>query len=342
MAKEGFIKDFEIKLKRKDETPIDVLITGTVRRGEEGDILGYEGIIKDISERKRIEENLFQRTEELQTLFDLSRRINQSLDLDEVLFLALDRVTELTGFEMAGVYLLHEDGETLEFKYHKGYSAAFVENVKVLKFGEGIAGRAVKLRQPITISIDEYPSSERLPYLRDEGIQSLVSIPLLAKGKPIGAVNLSSRTLRILTQREINLLESIGNQIGLALENVQLFSNVAKAKSEWEATFDAVTDLVTIRYKDYRVIRANQATFKRYGLNPAEMIGKKCFEVLHHSDRPCEGCYVSETLKTKRSVSGERDSKYLNGIFQYYTFPIYDSEGEVIAVVDLAREITEE
>ena len=84
------------------------------------------------------------------------------------------------------------------------------------------------------------------------------------------------------------------------------------------------------------------AAFKRYGLKPEEMIGKKCFETLHQSDQPCEGCYVSETLKTKRPVSGERDSKYLNGIFQYHTFPIYDEEGEVVAVVDLAREITEE
>jgi PAS domain S-box-containing protein len=342
MAQEGFVKDFEVKLKKKDGTPMDVLITGSLRRDAAGGILGYEGMIKDISERKRIEENLFQRTEELQTLFDLSKLINQSLELDEVVSLALERVVELTGFEMAGVYLLQRDGETLEFKYHKGYSSAFVENVKVLKLGEGIAGEAVQSKQPILCSIDEYLFPEKLPFLRDEGIQSLVSIPLLAKGEPIGVINLSSRTPRVLTRRDVNLLESIGNQIGLALENAQLFSNVAKAKSEWEATFDAVTDLITIRYKDYRMIRANQAAFERYGLKPAQMIGKKCFEVLHQNDQPCEGCYVTKTLLTKKPATGERDSKYLNGVFRYYTFPIYDEQGEVVAVVDLAREITEE
>ena len=105
-----------------------------------------------------------------------------------------------------------------------------------------------------------------------------MGIPLLAKEKAIGAITLSSRSLRTLNQREINLLESIGNQIGLALENAKLFSNVEKAKSEWETTFDAVTDLITIRDKDYRIIRANKAAFKRYGLKPEQMIGKKCFE----------------------------------------------------------------
>jgi PAS domain S-box-containing protein len=342
MIQEGFVKDFEVKLKREDGTPIDTLITASVRKDKEGQIIGYEGIIKDISTRKRMEEGLVQRTKELEALYDLSVLINQTLDLDRVLLDALDRASNLTGFEMGGIYLFREINQTLELKYSKGHSDAFVENVKILKPGEGISGKAFKLKQPILPSLEEYASLSTLPYLKEEGIKTLVGVPLLAKGKAVGAIALSSRSAHQLDQREINLLESIGNQIGLALENAQLFSNVAKAKSEWETTFDAVTDLITIRYKDYRIIRANKAAFKRYGLKPDQVIGKKCFEAFHQSDQPCDGCYVSETLKTKRSVSGERDSKYLNGVFRYNTFPIYDLEREVVAVVDLAREITEE
>jgi len=342
IAHQGFARDFETKLTRRDGILIDVLITASVRKDGEGHIIGYEGIIKNISHRKRTEEELLQRTKELQALYDLSVLINQTLDLDEVLPMALDRASSLTGFEMGGIYLFNEGERTLELKFNKGYTPTFAESVKILKFGEGVAGGTIRSKQPVILSVDEYPSPRFLPHLKEEGIQSLVGIPLLGKGRAIGAITLVSRSLHTLAQREINLLESIGNQIGLVLENAQLFSNVAKAKSEWETTFDAVTDLITIRYKDYRIIRANKAAFKRYGLKPDQMIGKKCFEALHQSDQPCEGCYVSETLKTKRSVSGERDSKYLNGIFQYYTFPIYDLEGEVIAVVDLAREITEE
>jgi PAS domain S-box-containing protein len=71
------------------------------------------------------------------------------------------------------------------------------------------------------------------------------------------------------------------------------------------------------------------------------MVGRKCYEIFHHRHQPCEGCYITRTLKTKDPISGERESNYLKGIFQYYTFPVYDKEGEVVAVVDLAREITE-
>jgi PAS domain S-box-containing protein len=342
ITKEGFIKDFEARLKKKDGTPIDVLITASVRKDEEGHIIGYEGIIKDISFRKKMEEELLQRTEEIQALYDLSVLINQSLDLEKVLLVALDKALSLTGFEMGTVHLLSEDGKTLDLKFYREFSPMFVDNVKVLKYGEGVAGQAIQLKQPVIVPISEYPSPRLLPLLREEGVQITAGVPLISKGRAIGAITLSSRSVHALNPREIHLLESLGNQIGLALENAKLFSNVEKAKSEWETTFDAVTDLITIRHKDYRIIRANKAALKRYGLKPEEMVGKKCFETLHKADHPCDDCYVTETLEMKKPVSGERESEYLKGIFQYYTFPVYDREGEVVAVIDLAREITEE
>ncbi len=342
IAREGFAKDFETKLRGKDGIPIDVLITASVRKDAEGHIIGYEGIIKNISVRKRMEEELLRRTGELQTLYNLSGLLNQSLNLDEVLKIALDQIIELTGFEMGRILILKEEEKTLETRIQKGYSRVFIEKAGQFDVGEGIAGLAIQKRKPLSIGIDEHPSPRIQNLLKEEGVQSVVSIPLVAKDRAVGAVNLASRNRRIFTKREMDLLESIGNQIGLALENAKLFSTVAKAKSEWETTFDSVTDLITIRDRDYRMIRANRAAFKRFGLKPEQMIGKKCFETLHQSDQPCEGCYVSKTLETQKPESGERDSKYLNGIFQYYTFPIYDETGEVVAVVDLAREITEE
>ncbi len=55
----------------------------------------------------------------------------------------------LTGFEMGGIYLLQESGEVFEFKYHKGFGPRFVENVRILKYGDGVCGKAVKLKRPI-------------------------------------------------------------------------------------------------------------------------------------------------------------------------------------------------
>ncbi len=342
IAKEGFVKDLEVKLKRKDGTPLEVLITASVRRDEEDQIIGYEGIVKDVSTRKRMEEELHQRTKELETLYELSFIINQTLNLDQVLPMALERVLALTGFEMGAIYLVSDDREWLELKYHRKYPSHLEEAVKRLKWGEGVAGLVVDKKEVVIFSIDQYPSPRILPNLIEEKVKTLVGIPLLAKKEAIGAICLTSRSDRLIRQNEIRLIESLGNQIGMALENARLFSKVTKAKSEWEETFDAVTDLITVRDRDYRIIRANKTAFKRYGLKPEQIIGKRCFEVFYQNNRPCEGCHVSKALEMKRPVSGERKSRYLNGIFRYHVFPIYDETGEMVGMVNLSREITEE
>jgi len=340
MTQKGFAKDFEVKLRRKDGTPLDGLMTANIRKEEEGVITGYEGIIKDISFRKNAEKELLQKTEQLQTLYDLSVMINQTLDLDKVLPIALDRAIQLTQFEMGGICLFKEGDEVLELKHDRGYPADLAEKVGTLQSGEGIAGEAVLSKQVIVRSIHEYASSQLFPFLKEIGIQSLIGIPLLAKGKAIGAITLASRSPHHLTQREIHLLESIGIQIGLALENAILFSAVAKAKSEWETTFDAVTDLIMIRDRDYRILRANKAVFERFGLKPSEMIGSRCFELLHHRESPCEGCTISEAWKRRVPISGEGTSPSLKGVFQYFAFPVFGESGEMIAVADLARDVT--
>jgi len=60
MESNGFVKDYETEFRKKDGTEINVLITATFRKDEEHDICGYECIIKDITERKRMEQQLRQ------------------------------------------------------------------------------------------------------------------------------------------------------------------------------------------------------------------------------------------------------------------------------------------
>jgi diguanylate cyclase (GGDEF)-like protein/PAS domain S-box-containing protein len=58
ITRSGFVRDYEVRLARSDGTAVDCLLSATVRRGVDGAVLGYQGIIHDITERKRAEEQL--------------------------------------------------------------------------------------------------------------------------------------------------------------------------------------------------------------------------------------------------------------------------------------------
>jgi PAS domain S-box-containing protein len=64
---EGAVRDFEVQLRRKDGSPLDCLLTASVRRDTAGRIIGYHGIIRDVTERKRMEAELLKAKEEAET-----------------------------------------------------------------------------------------------------------------------------------------------------------------------------------------------------------------------------------------------------------------------------------
>lgn len=280
VSQRGFVKDFEVKLKKRDGTPLDCLITGSVRRDRDGKIIGYEGTIKDITYRKRIEEELYQRTKELETLYDLSVLINQTLDLDQVLPMALERVIALTGFEMGTIYLLNEGKEWLELRYHKNYPSHLEEAVKRLKRGEGVAGTAVEKKEVIILSINQYPSSHILPHLLEEKVKALVGIPLFSKGEAIGAICLTSRSERLLHQNEIHLLKSLGNQIGMTIKNARLVEEIKESEKRYRTVVEGAHEGICVIGMDNRFRYLNAKMGEMMGIPVEKLIGRDFRETL--------------------------------------------------------------
>jgi len=120
---------------------------------------------------KGVEEELVKRTRELEVLNEIGVLINQNLgNLDTVLPITVEKVANLTGYEMGALFLLNEVGDILEMKSQIGHSPAMLKEVKVLKSKGGVAGEAIRLKQPVIVSISEYPSARIGSILREEGV----------------------------------------------------------------------------------------------------------------------------------------------------------------------------
>lgn len=116
---------------------------------------------------------------------------------------------------------------------------------------------------------------------------------------------------------------------------------ILHAKQEWEQTFDAVSDLIVIVGNNHEIIRVNRAMAERCGLTPMEMVGRKCYELIHGQDATPAVCPHAGQLPCGKSLTLELNIEQLHGTFEVTMSPLINAEGQVTAVVHVARDVTE-
>ncbi|HVO37496.1 MAG TPA: GAF domain-containing sensor histidine kinase [Spirochaetia bacterium] len=174
---------------------------------------------------KTLKQRVQDRTRELALLNSITAVASGLVDLKEILLVSLEQTLEAFGLEAGGAYTLEEKTETLVMLAHKGLSREFVNNMTRLPLEAALAGRELNLEQPLSWRVEEFPLGELRNYIEAEGIQSVIGVPLLSKGKMVGGFVINSRSDRTLSLEEGSLLIAIGRQIGLAIENARLLES---------------------------------------------------------------------------------------------------------------------
>jgi two-component system cell cycle sensor histidine kinase/response regulator CckA len=113
-----------------------------------------------------------------------------------------------------------------------------------------------------------------------------------------------------------------------------------QATERWERTFDAVPDLIAIVDTDFRIVQVNKAMADRLGATPAKCAGQLCYAAVHKTEAPPSFCPYVQTLRDSGEHMEEVSEERLGGDFIVSTSPIYDSSGQLVGSVHVARDIT--
>ncbi len=114
---------------------------------------------------------------------------------------------------------------------------------------------------------------------------------------------------------------------------------IRKAAEEWQRTFDSISDMVFLMDKDCRLTKVNLAVCKLFGKSSEELLGSKCFELVHHKDSPWPNCPFQKMLKDGTAQCEEAEGP--NGVPLLVTVsPILGAQGEVLGAVHIATDIT--
>ena len=155
----------------------------------------------------------------LTTLFDLGRQVAAVLNLDELLQRIPQMISRLTEFSAFAAYLIDERHGDLYIAYAVGYPEDQVRHVR-LRVGQGIVGAAVAEARPILVHdvLADPRYIEIVPGTRSELI-----VPLLRKGRVIGALNLLSTSVDRFTELDEAILRQFAAAAAVAIENARLF-----------------------------------------------------------------------------------------------------------------------
>lgn len=189
-----------------------------------GIVAGYRVRVRAVEARSReLERQVAERTRELAAVNTISTVVSRSLDLNPVLADALHKTLEVVGVESGGIYLLDEPDGVLNLAAQQGLTAALADEIDGLKAGEGFSGRVVRSGEALVV--EDVAQDARLTRgaVQAEGLHSLVVVPLQAKSRISGTLFAVTRSYRTFTERDVGLLTTIGNQIGVAVENAWLF-----------------------------------------------------------------------------------------------------------------------
>jgi PAS domain S-box-containing protein len=125
-------------------------------------------------------------------------------------------------------------------------------------------------------------------------------------------------------------------------EQKQLEYNLWQSKKEWEMTFDAMIDMVTLMDKDFRIVRANKAAHEFFKVQPGELNGQYCYELFLGESTPCAECTMDNILHDNtRNCFKNIEHKNFGNIFQVTSAPIFDKKGALQYIVHTVKDVTE-
>jgi len=205
-------------------------ITAYPFRDSQGNTTAVIELRRDVTATKEMESELVRRYAELLALSRISAALSGLWDLDAILRVTLDNLLNIINGTVGGILLLDEQSQTLSYRVHKGLGKEYVEGVR-LRLGEGIIGRVAQSGKAILL--EDISTDPRVAYptlVNTEGLKAFIAIPLRTKDNILGVINVASRETRRFTTNDTYLLHSIGDQLGVAIEQARLYERLRKAR----------------------------------------------------------------------------------------------------------------
>ena len=181
------------------------------------------------------------RSRRLIALNAVSATISQTSDIDRMLKEVLSVILEVMEFDCGIAYLSDQDKGQLKARAWKGIQVEDIPELDCIDLGEGIVGKVAQEGQIAFIEDVSCDSRISRKVVRERGMKSMVAIPIISKERILGVLSIASFQPAVLTVEENEFLLAICQQVGIAIESVNLLNSWTKKAQELSYLLDVST-----------------------------------------------------------------------------------------------------
>jgi PAS domain S-box-containing protein len=253
----GAVRDFELRVHKKNGTEIDCLPTSVLWTASNGSILGYRGIICDITEHKHAQQSLAERSRRLEVIRSVSEEITRELDLSILLTLILERAVELLGCRSGVIYLWDDGQQVLIPKTWHGQQDWMQQ--LCFSLGEGVSGTVAQRQKGMIVNNYQTSPYAHPRYIKHITYSAMVADPLLYRDRLLGVISINNaETQQHFTEQDRELLSLLAAQAAIAIENARLFQEHQRKLEELSVFYElsrAVTGQLDIGQTAHAIYR---------------------------------------------------------------------------------------
>ncbi len=304
--------------------------------------------------------------ERAEALYELTRELSTSLDLDRVFRKALDMVSSAVGASHGSIMLLDPETNVLRFRAILGREKPLPRDGELTPFkaGVGLAGWVVEHRKPVLV--DDVTKDERWIVSAERGtrIRSLIAAPLMVGGDVHGVLTISDSRPGYFTEAHQRLVTAAASQVANAVNNAELYRYVSdqakrlgkmlrqqqQESSKNQAILESIADAVIVSDAKGRIALINAAAEHILGTSAAAVVGqdvRNVFAVFAPQGRS-DVLAAIESLATGPAPAAEAGSPTVqtileidNRVVSAHLAPVMAND-EFLGTVTVFRDITKE
>ena len=268
----------------------------------------------------------------------LTAASTQTLSVREVLEQVLGHLVESLGATHGIVRLLEGEGSGAQLvaRASVGFQQAYLKTHERVAVSEPWVQRVLQ-KDCLFLRSDEEVDAKERTRMEESGVSESISLALPGKDGPVGVISVGSFQSVRFQRDEISYLVNIANLLGLTLQNVRLFEQVATVQQQWAYTFDSIGDPIFVHDPEFRILRANQRLGHLLGRDSAALVGRMVTDLLPRKGTNYKSCPYCE------GIAGEGDDPdpWLTGYFLASNSTFTDPRGRQLGTVHALKDISE-